>query len=136
MHTQLLSTESQISSSPFLRALECVREHALEQEMRAFIYESEQTARGISGPPAPKPSPSEQVRTTLENLDKASDQIAAVQALLRAHPDLLRLLDEAIKAEYKRANRTALLMNVLFTIVGAVLGYLLPLAIQWLSSLR
>ncbi len=136
MHTQSPSTDSQITSSPLLRALEQVREQALVQETRAFIYESEQTPRGIFGPSTPKSLPPEQVHTALENLDKVSDQIKAVQTLLQeAPPELLKVLDEAIRGEYRRTNRTALLMNILFTIIGALLGYLLPLAIQWLFSL-
>jgi hypothetical protein len=61
---------------------------------------------------------------------RISAQVAMLQAWLRAHPDLLRLLDAGMHAELKemerRTNRKSLSYNAVFTALGAIFGFLLP----------
>ncbi len=79
----------------------------------------------------------------LSQLDGANagieDQIGRVQAWLRAHQDLLRLLDKGIRGEVgemeRRLTRKNIGLNVLFTVLGAILGLVLPYVIGNLSSL-
>ncbi len=141
MNTQSPSTaHPAVDSSRLLEALEVGRERALEQEAISHLYEGERTQRGIFGQSTPRPLSSDQVLATLEHLDKVSDQIAIVQTWLRTHPELLVVLDESIRKEYRqmeqRTNRMGLLINTFFTLVGAFIGYWLPIVIQWLSTTR
>ncbi len=70
------------------------------------------------------------------HLAKVSDEIAQMQAWLHARPELLQILDAGIRREVKqmedRINRTALLLNTLFTLLGALLGLVLPPLVGWL----
>ncbi len=141
MTTQTASSAySAAVPSRLLDALESAREHALKQEAISLVYESEHTQRGLLGPSTSGPLPPEQVHATLEQLDSVSDQIAVVQTWLRIHPELLFVLDKAIRDEYRQMERRArlmgLLVNALFTLIGAFIGYWLPIVIQWLSAPR
>jgi len=131
---------SAAAPSRLLDALESAREHALKQEAISLVYESEHIQRGLLGPSTPSPLPPEQVHATLEQLGSVSDQIAIVQTWLRTHPELLFVLDKAIRDEYRQMERRArvmgLLVNALFTLIGAFIGYWLPIVIQWLSTPR
>ncbi len=122
--------------SPLLGALEHVHKLARKQEIEPRAYKSKRMQRGIFSPSSLKPLLLEQTPVTLEHLQQVSDQIAAIQIWLRTHPDLLLVLDEALHREYRHTNRVALRMNVFLTLVGVLLGYVLPLAIQWLSLPR
>lgn len=71
---------------------------------------------------------------TIAYLDDIGVQLAQVRTWLHDRPAVLRLLDEGIRGEVRtmerRINRANLLMNVVFTIIGAFIGLVLPGIVQ------
>ena len=134
MYHQSKATYSPPTSSPSLRALEHIHMHTLVQETQMLLHKSEDEQKVHFSISPRKRLP--QVPVTLKRLKQASDQIAEIQIWLRTHPDLLFVFDEALRREFRRTSLVTLLMNVFFTIAGALLGYLLPQLLHWFPLLR
>lgn len=73
---------------------------------------------------------------TMIYLDNVTTQIAQVQAWLHQHPELLHVLDNGIRQEVRKMERRVNLVNVLtnlgFTVLGTILGLLIPLVLSHL----
>lgn len=74
------------------------------------------------------------VAGTSDYLMNVSTQVAQVQTWLHQHPEMLRVLDAGIRQEVRQMERRVNLVNVVtnlgFTILGTILGLLLPLIIS------
>lgn len=79
------------------------------------------------------------LETAETHLATVNAQITQIQAWLHANPDLLRILDQCIRNEVRqmeiRNNRTAILINTVFTLLGAIIGLILPPLLIWVSHL-
>ena len=139
---------TQQQSSPLLNALENARTliwaHRNEMHRPNLLPEEEDVSdrgnlRGFPNWPIRSSTPSTSPAITETYLAKMAAQIAQVQAWLHANPELLRILDQGIRNEVKqmedRANRTAIIINAVFTLVGTVIGLVLPLLLTWASRL-
>jgi hypothetical protein len=65
-------------------------------------------------------------------------QIAQVRAWLHEHPQMLTVLDSGIRQEVRamevRTNLASLAMNLIFTLLGVLLGLVVPVA--WMALHR
>lgn len=111
------------SSSPLLNALE-----------RATRILAAPPEGGITTRTTTPPT----VEGTVVYLDEIITQFAQVQSWLRAHPDLLIILDRGIHDEVRRMERRVTLANILtnlaFTCLGTILGLYLPLLLTVLTT--
>jgi hypothetical protein len=132
-------------TSLFLNILQRAETDARTQEdlYADDFYNDQDTVRGGSddiplAPPGFSGGPSTlqpviEKGTLIDHLDaisaSLSSQIVDLQTWLQSHPELLKALDNAMHKEFqereKRLNRTAIIMNTIFTVCGAILGLLL-----------
>jgi hypothetical protein len=123
-------TQTTTAPSPLLNALDRATALALQEDAaeEAFSLGAE---RGAPEPPISADG-------TVAYLDGIGTQVAQVQAWLRTHPELLRILDAGIRNEVHamegRTNRMNLLINAIFTIIGAAVGLALPYVIAALTT--
>jgi hypothetical protein len=135
---QTTTTTTTQPTSPLLNALD--RATALALSAKGAPTEEEEEADDLSAVRGVlrEPEPALSTEGTVTYLDGIGAQLAQVQAWLRAHPELLRLLDAGIRNEVRamerRTNRMNLLINAVFAVIGAVIGLVLPSLITVLTS--
>ena len=137
----MISPSTSLLLSAFEQAKTRLKEHAPLPSISALLEELDAGDRGSlrSWSEAQPPTPAPTLTATQTHLATISAELAQVQAWLTANPDLLQVLDASIRDQVKqmerRTNRTALQLNVLFTVVGALLGLALPPLVSWIASL-
>lgn len=116
-------------TSPFLKVL----------DRASALAAAEQRGTGIRGtgdtPATPFPSSgaaAASIEAALATAEASiSAQIGSLRTYFRTHPDLLRLLDAGMRAEFqaieRRMRRYTLFSNIFFTVLGVLLGLLAPI---------
>jgi hypothetical protein len=127
---------SQTDTSPFLRVLDRASGLAAAAQRRGGV-------RGADEAPA-SPFPSSgaaSIEAALATAEASiSAQIASLRTYFRTHPNLLRLLDAGMRAEFqaieRRMRRYTLISNISFTVLGVILGLLVPVALAVVGIAR
>lgn len=129
------------ADSPLLKALDHASALAAKEyrATRQTLPPYPGTRGGVRGgtlppPPDTAPTPGDVLMSQLADANASVQaQIAALRSWLGDHPDLLRLLDAGMSQEFQameqRVNRKNVVYNAVFTVIGAVLGLLLPVLI-------
>jgi hypothetical protein len=124
-------------SSPFLKVLDTAGALAAKEQRGGSVRGAGPGPVHDAGGSATSPFPSSgaaSIEAALATAEASiSAQIASVRTYFRSHPDLLRLLDAGIRAEFqaieRRMRRYTLISNISFTVLGVILGLLVPVAL-------